>query len=155
MRPHGRQGAGADGRCKLIAAPRRRCARRPDLLLARAPTRAATSSLDVDENDKPFLAASVLGLLQDAQGFDQDFRAGSPTQHADLVWCETSTPGTRLRAPFRRGRAEGAPRQDARHNCSPSFNWKKNLDDATIAKFQRSWAMGYKFQFMRSPASTP
>ena len=67
----------------------------------------------------------------------------------DLLWCETSTPDLAEAKQFAEGVRSQHPDKLLAYNCSPSFNWKKNLDDATIAKFQRELgAMGYKFQFV-------
>jgi len=69
--------------------------------------------------------------------------------HADLIWCETSTPDLAEARKFAEAIREKYPREMLAYNCSPSFNWKKNLDSHTIARFQRELgAMGYKFQFM-------
>ncbi len=69
--------------------------------------------------------------------------------YADLIWCETSTPDLAEAKQFAEAVHEKFPGKLLAYNCSPSFNWKKNLDDATIAKFQRELgAMGYKFQFV-------
>src|SRR6202041_1901310 len=69
--------------------------------------------------------------------------------YADLVWCETSTPDLAQARQFAEGIHAKFPGKLLAYNCSPSFNWKKHLDDATIAKFQRELgAMGFKFQFI-------
>src|SRR5262249_20079635 len=69
--------------------------------------------------------------------------------YADLVWCETSTPDLREAKKFADAVHAKYPGKFLAYNCSPSFNWKKHLDDATIAKFQDELAkMGYKFQFI-------
>ncbi|MBS2023814.1 MAG: isocitrate lyase, partial [Deltaproteobacteria bacterium] len=69
--------------------------------------------------------------------------------YADMVWCETSTPDLKQAKEFAEGVHKQFPGKLLAYNCSPSFNWKKHLDDATIAKFQRELgAMGYKFQFV-------
>src|SRR5690606_38667425 len=69
--------------------------------------------------------------------------------HADLLWCETSTPDLGEAKRFAEAIHEQFPGKLLAYNCSPSFNWKSKLDDATIAKFQRELgAMGYKFQFV-------
>src|SRR5690606_22732593 len=69
--------------------------------------------------------------------------------HADLIWCETSTPNLDYAKKFAEAIRRHFPDKMLAYNCSPSFNWKKNLDDATIASFQRELgAMGYKFQFI-------
>ena len=69
--------------------------------------------------------------------------------YADLIWCETGTPDLAFAKQFAEAIHRQYPEQLLSYNCSPSFNWKKNLDDATIGKFQRELgAMGYKFQFI-------
>src|SRR3546814_8402152 len=69
--------------------------------------------------------------------------------YADLLWCETSTPNLDYARKFAEAIHRQFPGKMLAYNCSPSFNWKKNLDDATVAKFQRELgAMGYKFQFI-------
>jgi isocitrate lyase len=69
--------------------------------------------------------------------------------YADLIWCETGTPDLDFARQFAEAIHKEYPNQLLAYNCSPSFNWKKNLDDSTIAKFQRELgAMGYKFQFI-------
>ena len=69
--------------------------------------------------------------------------------YADMIWCETSTPDLKQAKQFAEGIRSQYPDKLLAYNCSPSFNWKKHLDDATIAKFQRELgAMGYKFQFV-------
>ena len=70
-------------------------------------------------------------------------------EYADIVWCETGTPDLAFARRFAEGVHAHHPGKLLAYNCSPSFNWKKNLDDATIAKFQRELgAMGYKYQFI-------
>ncbi len=69
--------------------------------------------------------------------------------YADLVWCETSTPDLELARRFAEAIHAKFPGKLLAYNCSPSFNWKKNLDDSTIARFQQALSdMGYKFQFI-------
>ena len=76
-------------------------------------------------------------------------RAIAYAPYADLIWCETSTPNLDQAKRFAEGVHRAHPGKMLAYNCSPSFNWKKHLDDATIAKFQRELgAMGYKFQFI-------
>ena len=76
-------------------------------------------------------------------------RAVAYAPHADLIWCETSKPDLDQAKQFAEGVRRHHPDKLLAYNCSPSFNWKKNLDDATIARFQRELgAMGYKFQFI-------
>ena len=69
--------------------------------------------------------------------------------YADLIWCETGTPNLEFAREFAEAIHAKFPGKMLAYNCSPSFNWKKNIDDATIARFQRELgAMGYKFQFI-------
>ena len=69
--------------------------------------------------------------------------------YADLLWCETAVPDLQEAKKFAEAIRGEYPEQLLAYNCSPSFNWKKNLDDSTIAKFQRELgAMGYKYQFI-------
>jgi isocitrate lyase len=69
--------------------------------------------------------------------------------YADLIWCETGTPDLDFARRFAEGIHQKFPNKMLAYNCSPSFNWKRNLDDATIQKFQRELgAMGYRFQFI-------
>ncbi len=91
------------------------------------------------------------GLLQDAQrASTRRCRAASRTRaYADLIWCETGKPDLAFAKAFADAIHAKFPDKMLAYNCSPSFNWKKNLDDATIAHFQRELgAMGYKFQFI-------
>ena len=107
---------------------------------------------DVDENDKPFLTGerTAEGFYKTRKGFDQALSRGiAYAEYADLVWCETGTPDLDFARRFAEGVQKVHPGKMLAYNCSPSFNWKKNLDDATIAKFQSEIAaMGYKFQFI-------
>jgi isocitrate lyase len=76
-------------------------------------------------------------------------RALAYAPYADLVWCETGKPDLAFAKQFADAVHAKFPGKMLAYNCSPSFNWKKNLDDATIAKFQKELgAMGYKFQFI-------
>src|SRR5438128_4251053 len=125
----------------------------PTILLARTDAEAADMvTSDVDENDKPFLTGerTVEGFYKTRKGFDQALSRGiAYAAYADLVWCETGTPDLDFARRFAEGVQKAHPGKMLAYNCSPSFNWKKNLDDATIAKFQRELgAMGYKFQFI-------
>src|SRR6478752_3275920 len=125
----------------------------PTLLLARTDAEAADLlTSDVDENDKPFLTGERTseGFYKTRKGFDQALSRGiAYAAYADLVWCETGTPDLDFARRFAEGVQKVHPGKMLAYNCSPSFNWKKNLDDATIAKFQRELgAMGYKFQFI-------
>jgi isocitrate lyase len=125
----------------------------PTLLLARTDAEAADLvTSDVDANDKPFLTGERTpeGFYKSRKGFDQALSRGiAYAEYADLVWCETGTPDLDFARRFAEGVQKVHPGKMLAYNCSPSFNWKKNLDDATIAKFQRELgAMGYKFQFI-------
>jgi len=125
----------------------------PTLLLARTDADAADLvTSDVDENDRPFLTGerTMEGFFRTRAGIDQAISRGlAYAPYADLIWCETSTPNLEYARKFAEAIHRRFPGKLLAYNCSPSFNWKKNLDDATIAKFQRELgAMGYKFQFI-------
>ncbi len=125
----------------------------PTLLLARTDAEAADLvNTDVDENDKPFITGerTAEGFYRTRKGFDQALSRGlAYAEYADMVWCETGTPDLAFARRFAEGIRKKYPEKMLAYNCSPSFNWKRNLDDATIAKFQRELgAMGYKFQFI-------
>jgi isocitrate lyase len=125
----------------------------PTVLLARTDAEAADIvTTDVDENDKPFLTGERTseGFYKTKKGFDQALSRGlAYAEYADMVWCETGTPDLAFARKFAEGIQKKFPGKMLAYNCSPSFNWKRNIDDATIAKFQRELgAMGYKFQFI-------
>src|SRR5688500_8034751 len=125
----------------------------PTLLLARTDAEAADIvTSDIDENDKPFLTGERTseGFYKTRKGFDQALARGlAYAAYADMVWCETGTPDLAFARKFAEGIRNEYPDKMLAYNCSPSFNWKRNLDDASIAKFQRELgAMGYKFQFI-------
>ncbi|HLS42832.1 MAG TPA: isocitrate lyase [Paenalcaligenes sp.] len=125
----------------------------PTLLLARTDADAADLiTSDIDENDHPFITGerTVEGFFRTKAGIDQAISRGlAYAPHADLIWCETSTPNLDYAKKFAEAIRRHFPDKMLAYNCSPSFNWKKNLDDATIASFQRELgAMGYKFQFI-------
>jgi isocitrate lyase len=125
----------------------------PTVLLARTDAEAADIvTSDVDENDKPFLTGerTAEGFYRTRKGFDQALSRGlAYAEYADMVWCETGTPDLAFARRFAEGIRRKYPDKMLAYNCSPSFNWKRNLDDASIAKFQRELgAMGYKFQFI-------
>ena len=125
----------------------------PTLLLARTDAEAANLiTSDYDENDKPFLTGerTAEGFYRTNNGIDQAISRGlAYAPYADLIWCETGTPDLEFAKKFAEGVRSQHPDQLLAYNCSPSFNWKKNLDDATIAKFQKELsAMGYKYQFI-------
>ena len=125
----------------------------PTVLLARTDAEAADIvTSDVDERDRPFLTGERTseGFYRTKKGFDQALARGiAYAEYADMVWCETGTPDLDFARRFAEGIRRKYPGKMLAYNCSPSFNWKRNLDDATIAKFQRELgAMGYKFQFI-------
>jgi isocitrate lyase len=108
--------------------------------------------MDLDECDRQFISGqrTAEGFYQIEGGIEMAVaRARTYAPFADLLWCETSTPDLKEAKQFVEGVRKDFPDKLFAYNCSPSFNWKKNLDDATIAKFQRELgAMGYKFQFV-------
>ncbi len=125
----------------------------PTLVIARTDAEAADlMTSDYDENDKPFITGerTAEGFYKTRKGIDQAIsRAIAYARYADLVWCETGTPDLAFAKKFADAVHKAHPGKMLAYNCSPSFNWKKNLDDATIAKFQRELgAMGYKYQFI-------
>ena len=125
----------------------------PTVLLARTDAEAADLvTSDVDENDKPFLTGerTVEGFYRTRNGLEQSISRGlAYAPYADMIWCETGKPDLAFAKAFAEAIHAKFPGKLLAYNCSPSFNWKKNLDDATIAKFQRELgAMGYKFQFI-------
>jgi isocitrate lyase len=107
---------------------------------------------DVDERDRPFLDGqrTVEGFFRFRGGLDAAIARGlAYAPYADLLWCETSTPDLDEARRFAEAIHRIHPGKRLAYNCSPSFNWKKRLDDPTIAKFQRELgAMGYAFQFV-------
>jgi len=125
----------------------------PTILLARTDAEAADLvTSDVDENDKPFITGerTVEGFFRTRNGIDQAISRGlAYAPYADLIWCETGTPDLAFARQFAEAIHKQFPGKMLSYNCSPSFNWKRNLDASTIAKFQRELgAMGYKFQFI-------
>ena len=125
----------------------------PTVLLARTDAEAADLiTSDVDENDKAFLTGerTVEGFFRTKPGLEQAISRGlAYAPYADMIWCETGKPDLAFARAFAEAIHKQFPGKMLAYNCSPSFNWKKNLDDATIAKFQRELgAMGYKFQFI-------
>ncbi len=125
----------------------------PTILLARTDAEAADLvTSDVDENDKPYLTGerTVEGFFRSKNGLEQAISRGlAYAPYADLIWCETGTPDLKFARAFADAIHKQFPGKMLAYNCSPSFNWKKNLDEQTIAKFQRELgAMGYKFQFI-------
>jgi len=125
----------------------------PTLVIARTDAEAADLvTSDVDDIDKPFLTGerTIEGFYRTRPGLDQAVARGlAYSEYADMVWCETGKPDLAYAKAFAEAIHKKFPGKLLAYNCSPSFNWKKNLDDATIAKFQRELgAMGYKFQFI-------
>ena len=125
----------------------------PTILVARTDAEAADLvTADVDDNDRPFLTGerTVEGFFRTKPGLQQAVSRGlAYAPYADLVWCETGKPDLAYAKAFAEAIHRQFPGKMLSYNCSPSFNWKKNLDDATIARFQRELgAMGYKFQFI-------
>jgi len=125
------------------------------LVIARTDAEAAKLlTSDIDERDQPFVdydaGRTVEGFYQVRNGIEPCIaRAVAYAPHCDLIWCETSKPDLEQARRFAEGVHKIHPGKLLAYNCSPSFNWKKNLDEATIAKFQRELgAMGYKFQFI-------
>ena len=127
----------------------------PTVLIARTDAESATLlTADVDERDRPFIDSAKgrtsEGFFHVRAGLDQAISRGlAYAPYADLLWCETGTPDLVEAKHFAEAIHREFPGKLLAYNCSPSFNWKKKLDDATIAKFQRELgAMGYKFQFI-------
>lgn len=125
----------------------------PTIVLARTDANAAALlTSDIDERDHPFVTGerTAEGFYETNAGLDQAIARGlAYAPYADLLWCETAVPDLDEAKRFAEAIKSQFPNQLLAYNCSPSFNWKKNLDDATIAKFQRELgAMGYKYQFI-------
>jgi isocitrate lyase len=125
----------------------------PTFVVARTDADAADLlTSDVDENDKNFCTGerTVEGFYRTKPGIDQAIsRALAYAPYADLVWCETGKPDLAYAKAFAEAVHRQFPGKMLAYNCSPSFNWRKNLDEATIGKFQRELgAMGYRFQFI-------
>jgi isocitrate lyase len=127
----------------------------PTVLVARTDAEGATLiTSDVDERDRPFIDAAKgrtsEGFFTVRAGLKQAIARGRAyAPYADLVWCETAKPDLEEAREFAEGIHAQHPGKLLAYNCSPSFNWKRKLDDAQIAKFQRELgAMGYRFQFI-------
>ena len=126
----------------------------PTLVVARTDADSAKLiTSDVDERDHPFIekgSRTAEGFYRLKAGVETAIaRAIAYAPYADMLWCETSTPDLAQAKQFAEAVRKQFPGKLLAYNCSPSFNWKKNLDDATIAKFQSELgAMGYKFQFV-------
>ena len=126
----------------------------PTVLVARTDAESANLlTADVDERDRPFIKSKERtseGFFYVNASLEQAVARGlAYAPYADLIWCETGTPDLHEAKAFAEAIHKQFPDKLLAYNCSPSFNWKKKLDDATIAKFQRELgAMGYKFQFI-------
>ena len=125
----------------------------PTILLARTDAEAANLlTSDVDPRDQPFCTGERTseGFYRVRNGFEASIARGlAYAEVADMVWCETGKPDLQFAKQWAEAIRDKFPGKMLAYNCSPSFNWKKHLDDATIAKFQRELgAMGYKFQFI-------
>ncbi|WP_423679492.1 isocitrate lyase [Undibacterium sp. WLHG33] len=125
----------------------------PTLILARTDAEAADLlTSDIDPNDQTFCTGerTVEGFYKTKPGLAQAISRGlAYAEYADLIWCETGKPDLAFARAFAEAIHAKFPGKLLAYNCSPSFNWKKNLDDITIAKFQKELgAMGYKFQFI-------
>ncbi|KAB2899267.1 MAG: isocitrate lyase [Dokdonella sp.] len=125
----------------------------PTLIVARTDAEAADLlTSDIDPNDQPFITGerTVEGFFKTRKGLDQAISRGlAYAPHADLVWCETGKPDLGFAREFAQAIHARHPGKLLAYNCSPSFNWKQNLDDRTIARFQHELAaMGYRFQFI-------
>ncbi|QGF24566.1 isocitrate lyase [Raineyella fluvialis] len=125
----------------------------PSVIIARTDAEAATLiTSDVDERDQEFLTGerTAEGFYKVRNGLEACIARGKAyAEYADLLWMETGTPDLEVAKKFAEAVKSEHPDQLLAYNCSPSFNWRKHLDDATIAKFQRELgAMGFKFQFI-------
>src|ERR1019366_4843542 len=127
----------------------------PTVLVARTDAESATLlTADIDERDRAFIdtakGRTAEGFFYVRAGLGQAMARGlAYAPYADLLWCETGKPDLEEAKHFAEAIHRRFPDKLLAYNCSPSFNWKRKLDDATIAKFQRELgAMGYKFQFI-------
>uniref|UniRef100_UPI0035586E94 isocitrate lyase n=1 Tax=Actinoplanes teichomyceticus TaxID=1867 RepID=UPI0035586E94 len=125
----------------------------PTLVIARTDALAADLlTTDVDERDRPFLTGERTseGFFRVRPGAEAAIARGvAYADYADLLWVETGKPDLRFAREFAEAVHAKHPGKMLAYNCSPSFNWKRNLDDADIARFQKELgAMGYKFQFV-------
>jgi isocitrate lyase len=125
----------------------------PSLVIARTDAHAATLiTSDVDERDREFTTGerTAEGFYRIRNGMEPCIARGlAYAPYTDLLWMETSTPDLEEARHFAEAIRKVYPDQMLAYNCSPSFNWRRHLDDTTIAKFQRELgAMGYKFQFI-------
>jgi len=125
----------------------------PTIILARTDANAANLiTSDIDEYDKLFITGerTIEGFYKTRPGLDQAISRGlAYAPYADLIWCETAKPDLEEAKEFADAIHNKYPNQLLSYNCSPSFNWKKNLDKETMKKFQSELGkMGYKFQFI-------
>ena len=125
----------------------------PTIIFARTDANAANLiTSDIDEYDKPFITGerTIEGFYKTRTGLDQAIARGlAYAPYADLIWCETAKPDLDEAKIFADAIHKKYPDQLLAYNCSPSFNWKKNLDKDTMKKFQSELGkMGYKFQFI-------
>lgn len=125
----------------------------PTLIVARTDANGAfLVTSDIDERDVPFLTGerTLEGFFKSTGGLNMAIARGLAfAPYADLIWCETSRPDLAEAKRFAEAIHQHYPGKMLAYNCSPSFNWRKNLDDATIATFQQQLGkMGYKFQFI-------
>ena len=125
----------------------------PTIILARTDANAAALlTSDIDDYDKDFITGerSSEGFYVTKAGIEQAISRGlAYAPYADLLWCETAVPDMDEAKKFAEAIKKDFPDQLLAYNCSPSFNWKKNLNDSDIAKFQKELgAMGYKYQFI-------
>jgi isocitrate lyase len=125
----------------------------PSVIVARTDAQAASLlTTDVDERDRPFVTGerTAEGFYRVRNGLEPCIARGlAYAPYADLLWMETSTPDLAVARQFAEAIKAQYPEQLLAYNCSPSFNWRKHLDDDTIAKFQNELGhMGYKFQFI-------
>ncbi len=125
----------------------------PTLIVARTDANSAQLlTSDVDERDRPFLTGERTpeGFFRFTGGLDAAIARGlAYAPYADLIWCETSTPDLGQAKEFAEAIHARFPDKLLAYNCSPSFNWRRYLDDSDIARFQRELgAMGYAFQFI-------
>lgn len=125
----------------------------PTLIVARTDAHAAKLiTSDIDERDREFISGNRTseGFYHIKEGIETAISRGlSYSPYADIIWCETSKPDLKEARQFAEGILREFPGKLLAYNCSPSFNWKKNLSEVEIAKFQNELAsMGYKFQFV-------
>ncbi len=125
----------------------------PTVLIARTDANGAfLITSDIDEADAAFIEQERTpeGFFKMKGGLDCAIARGlAYAPYADMIWCETSTPSLEEAKRYAEAIKKDYPDTMLSYNCSPSFNWRKNLDDITIAKFQKELgAMGYKFQFI-------